>query len=225
MSQILTQNGKMRKSSQNGIDVYNFGIPAFQSETGLKTCPNARQCATGCYARSGTYRFGNVVNAYENRLKLTQNENFIDVMVAEINAKLTRSIMRNNKCIIRIHDSGDFYNKDYAMSWIEIIEANPNVSFYAYTKMVRMWEMIQDENFRPKNFRLIYSFGGLEDSHINTNRHFHSKVFQDEASLIEAGYTDATQDDMVAALGVSKRIGLIYHGSKKYANTAWSKVS
>jgi len=221
---ILTQNAKMKKSSQNGIDVYNFGIPAFLSETGLKTCPKAGQCATGCYARSGTYRFGNVKNAYEERLKLTQNENFIDVMVAEINAKLTRSIMRNNKCIIRIHDSGDFYSNKYAMDWMLIMEQCLNVRFYAYTKMVSQFETLADLNFRQSNFRLIYSYGGLEDSLIDTNRHWHSKVFQDEKSLIEAGYVDATQDDMVAALGDSKRIGLIYHGSKNYANTGWKKV-
>jgi hypothetical protein len=224
MSQILTQNGKMKKSSQNGIDVYNFGIPAFLSETGLKTCPNASHCATGCYARSGTYRFGNVINAYESRLKLTQDENFVKLLTAEVNAKLIRSKMKQNSCLIRIHDSGDFYSKDYAMSWIEIIESCPDVRFYAYTKMVQLWETIQDENFRPKNLRLIYSYGGTEDSHIDTNRHFHSKVFQNETDLLAASYVDATQDDMVAALGVSKRIGLVYHGVKNYANTTWSKV-
>jgi hypothetical protein len=221
---ILTQNGKMKKSSQNGIDIYNFGIPAFKSETGLITCPNASNCATGCYARSGTYRFGNTINAYEGRLKLTQNENFVDLLVAEINAKLIRSKMKQNQCLIRIHDSGDFYSKDYAMSWIEIMEKCPEVRFYAYTKMVSMFETIQDENFRPSNFRLIYSYGGKQDSQIDTNRHFHSKVFQNETDLISQGYSDASSDDLVAALGENKRIGLVYHGVKGYAKTTWSKV-
>jgi hypothetical protein len=223
MSQILTQNGKMKKSSQNGIDVFNFGIPAFKSETGLKTCPMAGVCATGCYARSGTYNFGNVKNAYEERLKLTQNENFVDVMVAEINLKLIKSKIKGNQCLIRIHDSGDFYSKDYAMSWIEIVEKCPEVRFYAYTKMVSLFETLADENFRPKNLKIIYSFGGLQDSLIDTNRHYHAKVFQSEAQLASEGYVDATQDDMVTALGVSKRIGLVYHGQKSYSNTSWIK--
>jgi hypothetical protein len=225
MSQILTQNGKMRKSSQNGIDVYNFGIPAFQSETGLKTCPNARQCATGCYARSGTYRFGNVVNAYENRLKLTQDASFIETMVIEVQYKTSKSRAKGNQCLIRIHDSGDFYSKEYAMSWFEIINKCPNTRFYAYTKMVQMFEEFKRLNLIPPNLNMIYSQGGSEDSHIDTNKHRHSRVFESETALIEAGYIDATQDDMIAALGVSNRIGLVYHGSKKYANTAWSKVS
>ena len=223
MSQILTQNAKMKKSSQNGIDVYNFGIPAFKSETGLKTCPMAGVCATGCYARSGTYNFGNVKNAYEERLKLTQSELFIPRLINEVQSKYLKSLSKGNQCIIRIHDSGDFYSKDYAMSWIEIVEANPNVRFYAYTKMVSLFESLADENFRPKNLRIIYSFGGLQDSLIDTNRHFHAKVFQSEAQLASEGYVDATQDDMVTALGDSKRVGLVYHGQKSYSNTSWIK--
>jgi len=221
---ILTQNAKMKKSSQNGIDVYNFGIPAFLSETGLKTCPMAGVCATGCYARSGTYRFGNVKNAYEERLKFTQSEFFIPRLVNEVQAKYMKALDKGHQCIIRIHDSGDFYSNKYAMDWMLIMKQCPDVRFYAYTKMVSQFETLADLNFRQSNFRLIYSMGGLEDSQIDTDRHWHSKVFQDEASLIEAGYADATQDDMVAALGVSKRIGLIYHGSKNYTNTRWSKV-
>jgi len=222
---ILTQNAKMKKSSQNGIDVYNFGIPAFLSETGLKTCPQAGACVSGCYARSGTYRFKNSINAYEERLKLTQNKSFIDIMSAEVNLKYLKSQAKGNKCLIRIHDSGDFYSEKYAMDWFLIMEQNPNVSFYAYTKMVQMFEQLADLNFRQSNFRLIYSYGGKQDSQIDTNRHWHSKVFQNEIDLLNAGYTDATQDDLIAALGPNKRIGLIYHGVKGYNKTAWNKVS
>jgi hypothetical protein len=224
MGSILTQNGKMKKSSQNGIDVYNFGIPAFLSNTGLKTCPMAGVCATGCYARSGTYRFGNVVNAYEERLKLTQNENFVDLMVAEIRLKYMKSQVKDNKCLIRIHDSGDFYSKDYAMSWIEIIEKCLDVRFYAYTKMIQIFNELSYNGNIPNNFRLIYSFGGKQDHLIDCINHRHSKVFPSETDLLAAGYTDATNDDLVAALGPNNKIGLVYHGQKSYTNTNWAKV-
>lgn len=220
---ILTQNGKMKKSSKNGIDVYNFGIPAFLSQSGIKTCPQAGVCATGCYARSGTYRFGNVVNAYEERLKLTQSESFIDTLVAAIRLKSIQATSKGNQCLIRIHDAGDFYSERYAMDWYLIMEQLPNVKFYAYTKMVHMFENLKDLNFRQSNLKLIYSFGGKQDSLIDTAKHCHSKVFDSEASLIEAGYTDATQDDMVAAIGPSLKIGLVYHGVKSYKNTSWAK--
>ena len=215
----------MKKSSQNGIDLFNFGIPAFRSKSGLSTCPNARQCATGCYAQSGTYRFGNVVNAYEQRLQLTQSVEFVDIMIAEIRSKMIQSKMKGRQCVIRIHDSGDFYSKEYAIKWLYIIEALPQCKFYAYTKMVSMFETFKQQGFHFENFRLIYSLGGSEDSQIDTESHFHSKVFQSETALIEAGYSDASQDDTVAAIGPCKKIGLVYHGVKNYAKTAWSKVS
>lgn len=216
---ILTQNAKMKKSSQNGIEIFNFGIPAFLSQTGIKTCPNAGHCATGCYARSGTYRFGNVVNAYEERLKLTQDPNFINLVHNEIKYQNEKAILKQKQCLIRIHDSGDFYSKKYTEDWFLIMRQNSFVQFYAYTKMVQMFKAYQNE--MPHNFILIYSLGGLQDSLIDTNTDRHSKVFETETALIEAGYADASHDDTVAALGLNKRIGLVYHGSKKYTNTKW----
>jgi hypothetical protein len=222
---LLTQNAKMKKSSQNGNNVFNFGIPAFRSETGLATCPNASQCATGCYARTGTYRFKNTVNAYETRLSLTQTEDFVPLLVADIHLKSLQSKSKGLQCIIRIHDSGDFYSKDYAKKWFAIMahfENNPNVSFYAYTKMVSMFETFKAENIIPSNFRAIYSYGGREDSQIDTESHKHSRVFENLAQLLQAGYADASQDDMVAYN--SLKVGLVYHGVKSYQNTTWSKV-
>lgn len=219
---ILSQNSKMKKSSQDGIDVYNFGIPAFMSQSGIKTCPNARQCATGCYAQSGTYRFKNVANAYEQRLKLTQDRYFVDIMVSEIKTLALKSKAIGNKCIIRIHDSGDFYSQVYLNDWILIMEQLPDVSFYAYTKMIQMFE--QSKPVLPKNFTVIYSLGGSEDHLVSIIKHRHSKVFQNESDLIASGYVNASQDDMVA-IGQNPKIGLVYHGVKKFDKTSWSKVS
>lgn len=218
---ILSQNAKMKKSSQNGIHIYNFGIPAFLSQTGIKTCPKAGQCATGCYARSGTYRFKNVVNAYEERLKLTQSVDFVTLVSAEVRLKAAHAKSKNGKCLIRIHDSGDFYSKDYYDRWRLIMIQNPDVDFYAYTKMIQMFK---SRNDTLHNFTLIYSYGGLEDSHIDTEKDRHSKVFQNETDLLAAGYIDASADDL-KALTPNPKVGLVYHGQKSYTNTGWGKVS
>lgn len=34
----------------------------------------------------------------------------------------------------RIHDSGDFFNEDYAKAWAKIINENPNIQFWVYTR-------------------------------------------------------------------------------------------
>lgn len=226
---LLTQNDKMKKTSKiNGINLFNFGIPAFQSETGFKTCPNAKNCVSGCYARSGTYRFKNTINAYDTRLKLTQLPlEFVPLMIADISLKVLQSNYKGLKTVIRIHDSGDFYSKNYAMSWFEIMahfKTDQNVSFYAYTKMVSLFETFKNEYLIPSNFRAIYSYGGFEDSQIDTVNHRHSKVFQNETELLAAGYVNATGDDM-QAIGQNNKVGLVYHGVKSYKNTQWNKVA
>ena len=211
----------MKKSSQNGIDVYNFGIPAFMSRTGVKTCPKAGVCATGCYARGGSYLYPNTVNAYESRLELTQSNTFIDLMVAEVKFKTLRAYSKGNECLIRIHDSGDFYSPEYWNKWKHVVNQCQSTKFYAYTKMVQFFK---SQNDIPHNFRLIYSYGGLEDKLVNRSKDFHSMVFSSDVDLQTQGYSDASNDDLVAALGSNHRIGLVYHGLKKYSNTKWNKV-
>jgi hypothetical protein len=221
---LLTQNGKMKKTAKaTGIHLYNFGIPAFRSVTGTITCPMALHCISGCYARCGTYGFSNVKNAYERRLKATQNPNFHKVMSAEILSKWY-SLNQGEKLFIRIHDSGDFYDETYLKKWILIMLECPEVQFYAYTKMVRLFKMLQKFGALPKNFTVIYSYGGKEDSLIDPVNDRHSKVFESIDSLNAAGYADGTDNDMVAASGASNLIGLVYHGVKNYSNTTWSKV-
>lgn len=221
---LLTQNAKMQKSSTNEFTVVNWTIPAFQSKTGLRTCPNAGLCAIGCYARQGAYRFGNVASVHEKKLELTQSDNFVQEMLIEINKWLKKRSVKHLK--VRIHDAGDFYNVDYLNKWINIMtyfENNSKVSFYAYTKQVKMF---QDESSRlPKNFRVIFSYGGKQDELIQIETDFHSRVFETIDELLANGYVDASQDDMIAAIGNCNKIGLVYHGGKNYANTKWKDVA
>jgi hypothetical protein len=222
---LLTQNGKMQKSSKNETTVVNWTIPAFQSATGLKTCPNAGLCAAGCYARQGAYMFGNVKRAHEAKLALTQNEAFVGMIVADIEKWLKKRSVKNLK--VRIHDAGDFYDVSYWNKWREVMllfQFEKRVSFYAYTKQVEMFQNETAAGRVPANFTLIYSFGGRQDRLIDMSRDRHSRVFETRAALKAAGYIDASHDDMLA-LGKNPKVGLCYHGTKSYSNTQWSKVS
>lgn len=211
----------MKKTSdQHGIDLYNFGIPAFQSKTGFRTCPNAGLCAAGCYARSGAYAWSNVQAAYERRLELTQSVDFVATIGAEIEKMLVNSKRRKRQLVLRIHDSGDFYSPKYQLAWYHVARAFPEIVFYAYTKQIA--QSIVLELKRPSNFTLIYSQGGKQDHLIEQGRH--SKVFETSIELDSAGYDDASKDDSVAWTSKTGKIGLVYHGAKSYKNTAWSKV-
>ncbi len=211
---LLTQNSKMRKTTT--ASVWNFGIPAFKSVTGLVTCPAARACVSGCYARSGAYLFSNVAKAYEARLQVTLQSDFADQMQVEIDALKAK----HKKLVIRIHDSGDFYSLEYVNKWFEVINSNPSVKFYAYTKRVHLFKSLK---VLPDNFTLIYSYGGIDDRLIDVKKDRHSKVFETLKELKVARYIDVANDDLLA-LGKNKKVGLVYHGAKNYENTAWSKV-
>lgn len=221
----LSQNAKMRKSSEH-IEIFNWGIPAFASQNGTKTCPNAKACAIGCYARSGTYRFGNVKSKYEARLELAQSAQFEAVMLDEIAKAKRLASKRGKDCLIRIHDSGDWFSLDYTMTWLRMIRLNPDIGFYSYTKQVQFFKQLFHNNTHLKrdNLILIYSYGGRQDHLIDPERDRHSRVFQSEAELASEGYIDASHNDTIA-IGPNPKIGLVYHGSKNYANTAWDKVT
>lgn len=221
---VFSQNAKMKRSSQNGIHLYNWGLPAFKSQYGTITCPNATNCVSGCYARSGAYLWSNVAQAYENRLSLSRGKGFEQVMLYHIDKLLSKH--KTGLIMIRVHDSGDFYSAAYQSAWYEIAKMyqnEPRIQFYAYTKMISQSEALSQS--KPSNFRLIYSYGGREDSQIDTERHFHAKVFSSTDELSKNGYIDGTHDDTTAALGTNHKIGLVYHGVKGYAKTNWNKVS
>jgi hypothetical protein len=198
-----------------GEKTYNWGIPAYRSKDGFKTCPNAAACAKGCYATMGAYTFGNVAKVFEARLTLAQSPDFSTVISAEI---VRRKVTR-----LRIHDSGDFFSPEYLQAWLTIMHANPSCEFYAYTKMISMFKEYTAKGLIPSNFKIIYSYGGTEDRLIDRNTDRHSWVFSSLENLQAAGYSDASKDDSVA-LDANPKVGLIYHGTKNIENTDWAKV-
>ena len=210
---LLSQNSKMRKTGADvNIRLFNFTLPALRSSTSLVTCPSAGVCAIGCYARMGAYRFSNVATKHESNLAASLLSHFVEGILHDID-KVKASH-------VRIHDSGDFYSREYLNKWLTIMQARPNVQFYAYTKQILLFKGLP----LPINFTVIYSLGGKYDSLIDQARHRHSKVFESLEGLVAAGYADASSNDFVA-LGDNPKIGLVYHGNKSYSNTNWAKAA
>jgi hypothetical protein len=202
-NQVLTQNEKMRKTSKKEkIRLFNFGISAFKSHsTAAVTCPFAKDCIKYCYARKGSFIWNKTKIAYEKRYLLTKNPNLFK-------AKITEAINRRKATHIRIHDSGDFYNRDYILQWFEIMREFPEVIFYAYTKS----KMLFDEfNFLPPNFTVIYSLGSRFDNLIDQEIDRHSKIFESESDLLNAGYINASKNDLNAIHTSTNKIGLLIH--------------
>ena len=57
---------------------------------------------------------------------------------------------------------GDFVTSEYMLAWFNVARMNLNIKFYAYTKAIG-W-MQDNEDMRPKNFRMIASYGSKQDN-------------------------------------------------------------
>ena len=216
---LFTQNSDLRKTG-----IFGWTLPAhwvkLSDGSKFNTCPNAGICAAFCYAKNGTYMFSNVKKVHLEKLELVlfQREKWKSMINEELKLK------KYNAKYIRIHDAGDFFDKQYALDWIEIAKNNKQCIFYSYTKEISLFKSI--ENI-PKNFILIYSFGGKEDHLIDRNIDRHSDVFPNYDEMIKAGYNDINEDDKQAAINVNFRVGLyrnnIKHFIKKMGDKKFSE--
>jgi hypothetical protein len=216
--------------------IFTWSIPALATKlnNGLNflTCPNAGACATLCYARNGTYNFSNVKAAHVRNLEsyLNDPDGWIEKMKIEISKKKYRPTgkVRDLKVIpadnfairwivnggkaIRIHDSGDFFSREYLEAWIDVVKSFPDVMFYAYTKEVEMLKGYE----LPDNFRIIFSMGGKQDHLINKDQDRHAEVFPTMEALTEAGYTDQEDSDLLAFLLPTAKIGIVVNNIPHY---------
>jgi hypothetical protein len=214
---LIASNSKLSKSN-----IYQFSLPAFQAVvvrdgelTPWKTCPSAGACGKFCYASQGTFMFGCSMVAHTRNLQfyLDDSKAFVSRMVEDIGR------IRKLRAF-RIHDSGDFFSREYALDWFKVIEALPEVQFYAYTKMVPLFNKLKSESKVPSNLSTIYSFGGRFDHLIDVERDRHSKVFGTDDEMRESGYADTSETDDNAADPTVRKIGLVYHGKSNYHGTA-----
>ena len=60
----------------------------------------------------GAYSWSNAKPAFQFRYLATKSNDFVDDMIAEIKKKKVD--------ILRVHDSGDYYSREYIDKWMEI---------------------------------------------------------------------------------------------------------
>jgi hypothetical protein len=245
MTDILKQNSELRKDR-----IWNYSIPAWyvtlDDGQRFMTCPNAGPCAQFCYARSGTYRFSNVLASHTANLTryLDDRREWIEAIVAELGKRKFRPnlVARDlpiesdgwlaewamiGGAAVRIHDSGDFFSEQYVRDWLEIANRTPDVLFYAYTKEVTMFRSIPEVDTTP-NFRYLFSTGGLQDHLIDPDNDRHADVFPTPEAITEAGYVSQDENDLLAIALPTVRVGItannIRHFNKKMNGRRFSEL-
>jgi len=198
---LTSNNADLRRDG-----IFTWSLPAWVVElpdgSKMNVCPSAGACVELCYALRGTYIFKNVRAAHTRNLLmvLEAQEEWESLLIEELKHK------RFDGAHVRIHDTGDFFSRTYLEGWLRVIRANPQTTFYAYTKEVALFREVVEPD-PPKNFRYVFSYGGRQDKLIVEGDR-RCDVFPDEEALMTAGFTDQAASDLLAIYG-PEAVGIV----------------
>lgn len=146
MKKLNVSNGNKKLVSNENTRFIVWNLPS------VKTCPYATEhCKASCYARKAERVYPTCLPSRERNFDESKKADFVENMVYTIMEIAKRSKAKN--IVVRIHESGDFYNKEYSNKWLEIANAckiDKRIKFIAYTKSFKYFDGVA----LPKNFNL-----------------------------------------------------------------------
>jgi hypothetical protein len=105
-----------------------WGIPAKHCKTGSELAKVPGTVCNACYARKGSYSFGNVQAKLEERYKALFDPRWVPAMVAGIRTELEPGER------FRLFDSGDFQGENHLRNVLRVVSAVRDVLFWAPTR-------------------------------------------------------------------------------------------
>jgi ferredoxin len=121
-----------------------FGLPAGKSFS----CPGATSiCESVCYAGKLEKIYKGVRDVLIHNWDLLRNEDrmgmysLLSDMIADFKADCVK---RNAEMLFRIHWDGDFFSDEYAHAWRLVIEEQPDVRFWVYTRVPSAVAILKD---------------------------------------------------------------------------------
>jgi len=117
-----------------------------------KTCKKGTVCRSFCYALKAEKAYKGALPRRKKNLNAAKKKGFVNEVVGILS--------KRKKKITRIHESGDFYSKEYIEKWYTIAERLPNMQFYAYTKRNDLFNKSLIAR-KPANLRLHWSIDGI----------------------------------------------------------------
>lgn len=145
----LSEKNKKLQPAPGKYNFLIFNLPA------VKTCPFATpSCVKLCYALKAERLYPNVKIARARNYAASLQDNFTEVMIQLIDLYMNKPKYKNIPCYFRIHESGDFYSKEYYSKWIQIIEycrdKYSNLYFCFYTKSIAFIDITNYEEFKRR---------------------------------------------------------------------------
>lgn len=215
MLKLSFRNSKLRKLEEY-LHLPKKAVGSFDLPAGY-TCPMARECrsysnrVTGkitdgkemifrCYAASTEAAFTNARKLRWHNFDSLRGLS-TDEMVALINSSVPNTVK-----VLRIHSSGDFFSHEYFMAWVRIAELRPEITFFGYSKVLDCVNAV-----KPKNFHLVYSFGGALDMHITNEPVVRVVKSVDEAGSLPVVCQSNPADDYEFIVA-GKSFAILIHG-------------
>jgi hypothetical protein len=187
---ILGTNAKMEKSKTEGEIIYDLTLPALSGivvdeETGdfveITTCPGAGQCQLFCYARKGGYVMfpaSSMSAAQALNFLVNDPDGYMTRVNQEIKSIKSKTDAAGIQLVVRWHDAGDFFSKEYLDLAYKVADANPSVKFYAYTKMGDV-----ATGAHPKNFIVNFSSGSKRGEEKKV------ELYKSQGNVVKQGVT------------------------------------
>ena len=163
---LLKQNEKMKHSNGELEQFFNVGFAALvgialDENTNelivVNTCPGAGSCKVDCFAmKGGKIQFAGPWLSDGRILTYLLNDptGFFNQLDNEIKKEESKGDKGGYTVTIRWHDAGDFFSPEYVDLAFKLAAANPDVMFYAYTKM---GDVVLAN--KPANFMINWSEG------------------------------------------------------------------
>lgn len=151
---LTISEGNMKYHNSEKIRFIIWNLP-YKS-----TCPFATEvCKKICYAKKAETAYPDCNPSRVAHFEESKRNDFALRMAYTI-LSIAMKDRTGRKVVVRIHESGDFYNLDYLKKWLDVMDMckGANVQFLAYTKSFPFF----DGRELPKNFSLRASI--MEDT-------------------------------------------------------------
>ena len=126
------------------------------------TRPGAGECLDYCYSFKA-WRYPSAFFRQVQNTILMSNFNIIETELSKILSRPT--FRRADKIDFRLYVDGYFSNITDLKNWFELLENNPQINAYGYSKSLNLFLQLHDEGFKfPSNYVLNLSNGGKFDS-------------------------------------------------------------
>ena len=197
------------------------------------TCPGAKDCLAMANRETGKLTTGKdtVFRCFSAsmetlfpKMRAARWHNFDRLKSAKTVTAMARLIsdsLPKGAPVVRVHVGGDFFNDNYFKAWMNVASSNPNVLFYAYTKMLNFW--VKNIVDIPKNFVLNASRGGKYDNLIDTHNLKSAEVVYSFDEAKRKGL-QIDHDDSLAMKADGKSFALLIHGKQQPGSKASSAM-